>query len=95
MRKTDARVLCSPPSGHLSAAQHLEFSGAVSVVDAVAKRSFALGHVGVAAQNVRVLGSLCGGIGTCIGPGAPSIEVCRFVLICEEGLVPPINKEFR
>jgi hypothetical protein len=35
----------------------------------------------------------CGiGIGTCIGPTGPSkLLPGRFVLICEEGLVPPIN----
>jgi predicted small integral membrane protein len=58
-------------------------------------------HLGIAAQYVVVLGILAlvegtpgGSIGSCIGAaGAACIEVPTrwLVLICEEGLVPPIN----
>jgi hypothetical protein len=58
-------------------------------------------HFRVAAQNVVVLGILTlvegtsgGSIGTCIGPAGPAWSEPAgrwFVLICEEGLVPPIN----
>ena len=58
-------------------------------------------HFRIAAQYVVVLGILAlaegtpgGSICTCPGPTGPgSIEAAGrwFVLICEEGLVPPIN----
>lgn len=52
-------------------------------------------HLRVAAQNL-VLGTLCAGIATGSGPCCIEL-VCPsgFVLICEEGLEAPINKEFR
>jgi len=66
-------------------------------VDAVAEgSSVAFAHFRVAAQNVVLLGILGGGICTCIGPAGPAcIELAGswFVLICEEGLVPPINTD--
>jgi len=62
---------------------------AVSVVDAVSERgSTVLGHILVAAQNM-LLGILCP---SRVGVGPRCTELTgRLVLICEEGLVPPIN----
>lgn len=82
------------PSDPLSAARHLELGGAVGAVNGIAeRRGVVVAHLRVAAQN-RVLGILCCGIGACIGPGG--IVLGRLgVLICEEGLVPPINTQFR
>lgn len=88
--------MCSRLPGRVPAGRRLELGGAVSVVDGVAKGGAVVGHVRVGAQNVRVLGTLWAGIATCSGPCCIEL-VCasRFVLICEEGLEPPINKEFR
>lgn len=90
-------LICSSEAGLVPAARRLVLGGAVSVVDGVAKgRVVVVAHLRVAGQNVLVLGTLWAGIATCSGPsgivlGCPS----GFVLICEEGLEPPINKEFR
>lgn len=63
-------------------------------MDGVAKGGVVVvGHVGVGAQNILVLGILCAGIAR--GPCGRELVGSRFVLICEEGLEPPINKEFR
>lgn len=90
-RAAAADSMCGE-SGHRAAARHLELGGAVGVVHGVTKRRVvAVAHLRVAAQN-RVLGILCCGIGACIGP-ACIVLVCRLgVLICEEGLVPPISR---
>ena len=83
------------PPGHHSAARHLELCGAVGVVHGVSKRRVVVvAHFRVGAQN-RVLGILCCGIGTCIGPCGIVLGRWLGVLICEEGLVPPINTRFR
>ncbi|KAF2186845.1 hypothetical protein K469DRAFT_474974, partial [Zopfia rhizophila CBS 207.26] len=72
----------------------LELGGAVPVVNGVAERGIVLlCHLRVAAQNVVVLGILALVEGP-VGPAGPAcIEAAGrwFVLICEEGLVPPIN----
>lgn len=62
---------------------------AVPVVDAVSKgRGAVLGHVLIAAQYM-LLGILSTGR---VGAGPRRTELdSRLVLICEEGLVPPIN----
>lgn len=76
--------------GHGPASRHLEIGTAIAIVDAVAKGGrVVLGHVGVAAQD-RVLSIVCGVSG--VGP-TWIVLICRWfgVLICEEGLVPPIN----
>jgi hypothetical protein len=77
---------------HLGAARRfLILAGAVAVVYWVAKGSAAfVGHFVVAAQYM--LFRICWA--ACVGPaGAGCTELLpgRLVLICEEGLVPPIN----
>lgn len=60
----------------------------VPVVDRVAKGRAVFGHFGVAAQYMLLI------LGTCTGPTGPcgtELPSGWFVLICEEGLVPPIN----
>ena len=60
---------------------------AVSVVNRISECCAAVfGHFGIAAQYMLLV--LC----TCVGRGGPGCKLPgRFVLICEEGLVPPIN----
>ena len=58
-------------------------------MDRVSESSVAvLGHFGVAAQNMLLV--FCA---ACVGPAGPGcIELPGWLLlICEEGLVPPIN----
>ena len=58
-------------------------------MDRVAEGSAAiLVHFGVAAQNMLVFGAGCVGPA---GPGCVELPGRWFLLICEEGLVPPIN----
>jgi hypothetical protein len=98
--------MCSSTTTPLSSAPLLIFGAAVSVgiVNRVAKgRVVALCQIGFVAQNVVVLGrvrrpeGICtpgGSIGTCIAPAGPACERAGWlVLICEEGLVPPINTD--
>jgi hypothetical protein len=76
---------------HLGTARRtLVLAGAVSVVYRIAKGSSAVfGHFVVAAQYM--LFRICWA--ACVGPAGPSCTELpgRLVLICEEGLVPPIN----
>jgi hypothetical protein len=67
----------------------LVLAGAVAVVYRVSEGSAAvLGHFAVAAQYMLL--RICWA--AWVGPAGPSwTEPGRFVLICEEGLVPPIN----
>ena len=61
---------------------------AVAVVDRVTEcRSAVFGHFGVAAQYMLLV--LC----ACVGPRGPGCKLPGrwLLLICEEGLVPPIN----
>ncbi|CBX95446.1 predicted protein [Plenodomus lingam JN3] len=60
---------------------------AVAVVNRVSKRGAAIfGHFGIAAQYMLLV--LC----AWVGPAGPGCKLPgRLVLICEEGLVPPIN----
>jgi len=61
----------------------------VPVVDRVAKGRAVFGHFGVAAQYMLLI------LGTCTGPTGPcgtELPSGWFVLICEEGLVPPISR---
>ena len=71
----------------------LVVGAAISVVDAVTEsRGAILGHILVGAQNM-LLGILSAGRA---GAGPRRTELAgRLVLICEEGLVPPINTKFR
>ena len=83
-------------------AEHLEIGGAVPVVNSVPECCAVLvSCFHVAAQNVVVVGNLRlavgrggGGICTCAvcAAGPACVEAAGWlVLICEEGLVPPIN----
>ena len=83
-------------------AERLEIGGAVAVVNSVSERCAVLvSCFHVAAQNVVVVGILRlavgrggGGICTCAvcAAGPACVEATGWlVLICEEGLVPPIN----
>lgn len=82
-------------------AERLEIGGAVAVVNRVSERCAVLVCFHVAAQNVVVVGILRlavgrggGGICTCAvcAAGPACVEAAGWlVLICEEGLVPPIN----
>lgn len=94
---------CLDPDLPVSA-RRLEIGGAVAVVHGVAERcGVAFRHLGIAAQNIVVLGILArpegtpgGSIATCVGPAGPAWREPAgrwFVLICEEGLVPPINTD--
>lgn len=58
-------------------------------MDAVSEsRGAVFGHVGIAAQNM-LLGILSAGR---VGAGPRRTELAgRLVLVCEEGLIPPIN----
>jgi hypothetical protein len=84
-----AVVLCC--LDHLGAARHfLVLAGAVSVVHCVAKSGAAvLGHFVVAAQYMLFRTCWAAWVGPA-GPGCTELPG-RLVLICEEGLVPPIN----
>ena len=91
-RRSGGRIFAFPG---LFAAAQLELGGAVSVVDGVTEGGIVVvAHLGVAAQNL-VLGTLCAGIATCSPCCSELVGPSGFVLICEEGLEPPINKEFR
>jgi len=74
---------------HDSARLLLVVGVAISVVDAVSEGGGAVfGHILIAAQNM-LLGILSAGR---VGAGPRRTELAgRLVLICEEGLVPPIN----
>jgi hypothetical protein len=98
---------CKLPPTPASAAGLLVIGAAVPVgiVNRVAKgRIVVVGQLRVVAQNVVVLGRVGrpegrtagGSIGTWVGPAGPAcIELPGrwLVLICEEGLVPPINTD--
>jgi hypothetical protein len=67
----------------------LVIGAAIPVVDAVTKGGgVVFAHVGIAAQNVLLAAFSASRIGA--GPRRTELAG-RLVLICEEGLVPPIN----
>ena len=75
---------------HQSSSRRLVVGGSIPIVDRISKRSVAVfGQFGVATQYMLLV--LCA---ACVGPAGPGcIELPGrwLVLICEEGLVPPIN----
>ena len=72
------------------ARRFLIFAGAVSVVDCVSEGGSAVfGHFVVAAQYMLFRICWAAWVGPA-GPGCTELPG-RLVLICEEGLVPPIN----
>lgn len=70
--------------------RRLEVGVSVSVVDLVSKRSAVLGHFRVATTQYMLLARFAACVGPA-GPGCIELPGRWLVLICEEGLVPPIN----
>jgi hypothetical protein len=86
MLLANVRLLVSLDTGHRNLRRLVLV--AVPVVDRISESGAVFGHFGVATQYMLLI------LWTCTGPAGPcgaELPSGWLVLICEEGLVPPIN----